>query len=86
MKKEKYTEFLNEDNIQEFYETINSCLKDDDIQKIIKEKQQKYKTFTIKTNTDKFSKFGFTNNIVFKFKSVKNSDDFDIDVTFIKNE
>ena len=82
-----FIEFVDEADRQKFVSGIVDALKDKDNQQKIREKENKCKSsFKIKIEIPDFASLGIDPNLVFKFKKVKNSDEWDLDIEMNKKE
>lgn len=82
-----YIEFIDEADRHKFCDCIVSKLKNKDIQKKIIEKEAKCKaSFKIDVSIPELSSMGIDPDLVFKFKKVKRSDEWDLDIEMNKKE
>ena len=73
--------FINEEDRQTFCLGIASMIKDPKIKETIRKKQAKYKSFTVKAEIADFKNIGVNPLVVLHFKRVKNTDEWDLDIT-----
>ena len=82
-----FIEFIDEADRHKFVSGIVSALKDKDNRKKIQEKEAKCKSsFKIRIEIPEFSSIGIDPKLTFKFKKVKNSDEWDLDIEMNKKE
>lgn len=83
MKKEQLSpvKFINEEDRAKFTKIVVDLIKDLDFKKKVSEKQKKYKSsFIVKWFNEELKELGIEPYIGLKFKKVKNSDEWDVDI------
>lgn len=74
-------EFVNEEDRVKFTKIVVDLIKDVDFKKQVSEKQKKYKgSFTVKWFGEELKELGIEPYLSLKFKKVKNSDEWDVDI------
>ena len=82
-----FIEFIDEEDRHKFVYGIVNALKDPENRKKIREKESKCKaSFKINVEIPDFSSIGIDPKLVFKFKKVKNSDEWDLDIEMNKKQ
>ena len=82
-----FIEFIDDADRQKFISCVVDALKDIDNQKKIREKEAKCKSsFKMNIEIPDFVSLGIDPKLVFKFKKVKNSDEWDLDIEMKKKD
>lgn len=80
--KEDIVEFINEEDRQKFTKIVIDLLKDKDFKKKVAKRQSECKSwFKILCKNDDLKTLGVDPCFNFKFKKVKNSNEWDVDIT-----
>ena len=74
-------EFVNEEDRTKFTKIVVDLIEDIECKKKVSEKQKKYKgSFTVKWFSEELKELGIEPYLSLKFKKVKNSDEWDVDI------
>ena len=83
--KDEAITFVDEEDRSKFCSIMAALLRSRDFTKQAKDKQSKFKTFSIRREIPELEQLGIDKSVKFKFKRVEDSDELDLDI-FLKKK